>query len=291
MNIGALTIFQRENVKFPNGESVEDYVIELSAYATKRLEYMTYEHERKAMDRYMDMYNKYFAGTSRRALSAQTFASPSYVKQFAYEYAEAEGLDDDATRMSSKTSESILHFLFVYYFSYHEAEETLRRKIKLVSFSTWFDRLRTKLGRTMRKEMEAREKAYAELSGRRRDAHVRKLKEGKRTWVNNWTEGSSDTMRFEEMKHIVIMSDFSLKKWWNVFKIPSSRIQVTGASDVRHEVLRKFRIWSRYMHPDKRNNRGLGLPFQHRLAQRFLGLIGKKAEMETWFANLAIEVD
>lgn len=292
-NFGAITIFQSEDVKFPNGESVEDYVRELPERALSRLEYMTYQQEKNAMDRYMNMYNAYYDGTLTRRLTAVSFASKSYTKKFAEEYLENDNLEDGARVMSDKTSRSILHFLFVYYFSYHEAEEAGQRRIKIVSFSTWFDRLRKKLGRKMRNEIEMKDKSYARLAGRRRESYVQQLKKGRKIWKLHWKQNgyASSEKHFEEMKHVVNMADFEGQDWWKVFKIPESRVHETPASYIYTEVRKKFRVWSRFLHTDNDNNRALGLPFEHRLAQRFLLLSDKKADAETWYNSMAIDVD
>lgn len=109
---------------------------------------------------------------------------------------------------------------------------------------------------------------------------------------SNWKlNGSASSARhLEELMHVVNAADIAEKDWWVVFKIPANRVQPTGASIVRHEVLRAFRIWSRYFHPDRFQNSGLGLPFQHRLNQRLIVLNEKKDSMQIWYDSLAVDL-
>lgn len=90
--------------------------------------------------------------------------------------------------------------------------------------------------------------------------------------------------------HVVNAADIAEKDWWVVFKIPANRVQPTGASIVRCAVLRSFRIWSRYFHPDRFQNSGLGLPFQHRLSQRLIVPNEKKDSMQMWYDSLAVDL-
>lgn len=291
----SLSIFKGNEVKFPSGEPVEEYVTELSSSALRKLEYMTYPQEKNSMDRYMNMYNAFYgaASTNRPPLSAQRFASKTNVRAFVEEYAAGDDVDETNLRtMKNKTAESILHFLFVYYFSYHEYEESTGKRIPIVSFATWFGRLRAKLGRKMRKEMEAKEKAYNALTGIERQNYADRLRAAVQTWKKSWRAVGNETLvqQFNQAARVVSIKNMNSKDWWVVFGIAANRIQTTGASTVRKEVTAKYRRWSRFFHPDRSNNQGLGTPFRHLLSQRFLILTDKKDEMQTWFDNIAIEV-
>lgn len=285
---GVLTVFEAAEVKFPSGEHVTEYITELSVPALDRLEFMTFEHESGAVTRYEEMHGKYLDGTAKRLLSAETFASDVYVQKFREEYHEAEELSKKDKMMSTKTAKAILQFLFVYYFSYHEAEEASGKEIKLESFSRWFGRLRVKLARQQARDLATRERNYGKLRGRRREAYLAKLKKRTDVWRKNWKEhgytGSEEHMN--AMKHVVIMADEDTVDvdWWKLFKVSTRMIErTTDGCDVRTDVLKKYRIWSRFVHPDRPNNRGLGLAFQHLLAQRFVLMTNKKNEMEKWF--------
>lgn len=284
--VDALAIFHSQELKFPNGETVEDYVRELPAAALSRLEYMKFSQERGTMIRYLEMHNKFYANEIRD-LSAETFASTSHVKKFAKEYAEGDDTEDTVP-MRDSISRAILQFLFVYYYSYQEAEELSGNKIKIVSFCAWFYRLRSAMGRKMRREMEAREKSYNALTGRQREQHVRRMKRGRSTWKGNWS--TTHRVKLRSMIHVINVPNASSMNWWTFFKIHSNRVQATGAHTVRHEVLRKFRTWSIFFHTDRRNNQRLGGPFANRLADRFLELMNKKQEMLTWYSDLAVDV-
>lgn len=293
----SLAIFHGQHVTFPSGEPVNDYVGDLSASALQKLEDMTYFQEKDAMERYMKMYNAFYASasTNRAPLSSRRFASDPYVKHFREHYAASEDVEDGGgTLMKMKTAESILHFLFVYYFSYHEAEEASGKRINIKSFSMWFGDLRRKLGRKMRKEMEAREKAYNSLSGKKREQYEARLRKSAKTWKAGWRASENPTLvrQFNEAVHVVTMASIDSKSWWEVFKIAPNRIKTTGASTVKREVMRDFRRWSRYIHPDNHLNvkLKLGAAFRHRLALRMQAMQNKKDEMEKWFEGLVIEV-
>ena len=278
----SLILYLSNDVKLPSGESVVSYVEELPARALQYLEEMTYEHERIAMDRYINMHNSYFAGTSS-SLSSPSFATKSFIKKFADNYDEVEDLGDNS-RMPRKISERILHFLFVYYFSYHEAEQEHKKRIDIQSFSYWFSKLRRKAGRKMMEDIKKKEKMYNSLTRREREIYMQRLKYGQKKWKSNWAHGSFET-NLKAMKHVVYAPNFQHTPWRNAFKVSK-----TIPSEIHHEVLKKYRIWSRFLHPDKPNNKGLGLPFEHRLKERFLNLTEKKNEAVAWYEGLAIEV-
>lgn len=282
----ALVVFEAHGVTFPNGEPVETYVKELSPIALERLEEMTYFQERAAMDRYMNMYNEYYAGATK-CFSALTFASKSFTKEFKDEYQEGDDIED----LEVSHAREILHFLFVYYFSYHEAEVQGNEKIKIKSFARWFDNLRKKLGRKMQKKMEAKEKAFNRLSDKGQRDYVRRLNEGARQWKQYWRSNSSATLvrQFNEAKHVATMGNISTMHWSKVFKIDSRRLQATGAGKVQKDVRARCRRWSVFFHADK--NLVLGSIFRNRLIERLQQLQTKKEQMEKWFDSLAITVD
>ncbi|CAM9337113.1 unnamed protein product [Ectocarpus sp. 8 AP-2014] len=291
----SLIIFQGHGVEFPSGEPVEVYVGELSASALQKLDDMTYFQEKDAMERYMNMYNKYYGSASnkRAPLSAERFASDVYVEKFRQNYAESEDVEDSGgALMRMKTAQAILHFLFVYYFSYHEAEEASGKEMKIRSFSTWFGNLRRRLGRKMQKEMEAREKAYNSLSGRKREEYELRLRTSAKNWKAHWRANKNPTLvrQFNEAVHVVTLANFDSKDWWEVFKIAKNRVKATGARKVQQDVYKNFRRWSRFFHPDKAGQAKLGTAFRHRLISRMQALDNKKGEMEEWFNGLAIEV-
>lgn len=291
----SLSVFETQGILFPNEEPVEEYVRELSRSALRKLEDMSYPQEKKAMERYMNMYNKFYgaSSTNRQPLSATRFASPENVRSFQQEYANADGADDtDGKTIKYETAESMLHFLFVYYFSYHEAEEAQRKRIRLLSFTNWFSRLRTKLGRQMRREMEKKEAAYNALNGTQRQDYIRRLKSGVKEWKTRWRAYANATIveQFNQAADIVTTPDFDSVDWWLAFKIDPARIQTTGASAVKADALKHFRRWSRFFHPDNNNNKRLGSPFRHRLSSRFIGLTNKRDEMLAWYDHLAIVV-
>lgn len=105
-----------------------------------------------------------------------------FIKKIAKGYRAHGDLEDSGRVMSDDTSEKILHFLFVYYFSYHEAEESSGKRVDILSFSTWFSRLRTKLGRKMKKEVDARAKSYNALTGNARELYASRLKQWRKQW-------------------------------------------------------------------------------------------------------------
>lgn len=292
----SLSIFQANDVRFPNGEAVAEYVTELSPSALRKLGDMSYPQEMNVMERYMNMYNEFYGAVSinRPPLSAKRFAGKNNVKAFREEYAAGDGVEDTGSAtMKTETAQSILHFLFVYYFSYHEAEESTGKRITIRSFSTWFGRLRAKLGRKMRKEMEAREKAYNSLTGVERQNYADRLRRALIKWKTRWRAEGNDVIvkQFSHAVRVATMPNITSAEWRVVFGIAANRVRATGASTVRKEVMAKFRRWSRFFHPDRSNNQGLGSPFRHRLSQRFLALTDKRDEVQKWYENFAIDVD
>lgn len=99
----------------------------------------------------------------------------------------------------------------------------------------------------MKKEVEARAKSYNAVTGNAQERYADRLKQGRKQWKNNWKmDGNASSARhLKALMHVVNAADIAEKDWWLVFKIPASRVQPTGASSVRHEVLRAFRNWSR----------------------------------------------
>lgn len=286
-----MVVFQAHGVTFPSGEPVDAYVEELSPNALDLLEEMTYPQERLAMERYMNMYNNFYGGITK-TLSAKAFASKSFVLEFREIYQEGEDVEDESSvSMSMDTAEEILHFLFVYYFSYHEAELQSEKKIKIKSFARWFYNLRKKLGRKMRKDMEAREQVFNRLSDIEQRDYIRMMKEGATQWKENWRSSSNATTvrQFNEAKHVALMPDIGTTHWSKVFKIDSRRLQPTGAVTVRKLVRARCRRWSIFFHADK--NLTLNSIFRTRLIERLHELQEKKKQMEDWFDSLAITVD
>lgn len=293
-NIGVLTIF--EGVLLPNNEPVADYLEDLSEKNIGRLGRMSWKHEEIAIRRYIQMHGEYMEGKRTPAnMSATKFASKSFVQEFALHFAE---IDFDTYTESTKSmpvtsAEAILHFLFVFYMSHYEGELSQNKKIKLVSFATWFDRKRKKAASALRAKLRRREQNYQELTGRRRESYDALLKQGKRTWKQNWQDHGYATrmVDFRSAKHVILMGDFEDIDWWRAFKIPKARVDAaTDGSDIRREVLKKYRIWSRFMHTDNVNNRAVGGPFADRLAKRLLSLMDKTASMEAWYSGLDVVV-
>lgn len=64
---------------------------------------MTYQQERYAIDRYMKMYDEYYAGTSAR-LSARSYASAAYIEKIAKEYHDNGDLEDSGRLMRDDTA-------------------------------------------------------------------------------------------------------------------------------------------------------------------------------------------
>lgn len=296
-HVGALIIFQ--GVLLPNNVPVADHLEELSQKNIQRLGRITYRHEEEAIKRYIKMHGEYMEGSRKPSdMSAQKFASKSFVRKFAFDFAAAD-LEEGAAKdlhvktMTLDSSEAILHFLFTFYLSHYEGELSQKRKIKLVSFATWFDRERKKAKKGYMAKLKRREEHYEALDGREREAYVALLRQGKNTWKQNWKDrGYARRMvDFRAAKHVVLMADFEAQDWWRVFKIPTATINAAiDGSAVRTDVLRKYRIWSRFMHTDNINNRALGGPFTDRLAKRFGDLMDKVEKMEKWYRRLDVVV-
>lgn len=293
-NVGVITVF--EGVLLPNNEPVADYLEDLSKKNLGRLNRMQWAHEEIATLRYEKMHCEYMDGYRKPGnMSATKFASKSFVKEFALHFARVD-LDtytESTKSMPIESAESILHFLFAFYMSHYEAELLQNKKIKLVSFVDWFDRERKKAASALRANLKKRAEHVAALTGRQRDKYNALLKQGKGIWRKNWEDGgyAKRMVDFKSAKHVILMSNFVDIDWWRAFKIPKARVDAaTDPSAIRRDVLKKYRIWTRFMHTDNLNNRAVGGPFADRLARRLLALMDKANEMETWYSGLDVVV-
>lgn len=88
------------------------------------------------------------------------------------------------------------------------------------------------------------------------------------------------------MIHVIRCPEEDLKKvlWWQVFKVSQKSLVFDGSFDeVRVDVLRKFRFWSRFVHPDNIQNQNHGIYVQDLLATRFILLNESKESMLKWY--------
>lgn len=287
---GVLTVFTAMGAQLPNGEYVSEYSDGLSEKALEILEFMTPEHEEVSIERFLNLHEKYLTG--KKGISAKLFANDKFVDKFrmAYHSVEEIGKERSYTMMSFRTARAVLHFLFVYYFSYHEAFAASGKNIPLQTFSAWFHKLRKKAHKRMTRERAERAKAMKRLNGRRLEEHNRRLTQRLRRWKEAWQyngyTGSFDDLK--SMLHVVRYPDQDVHKilWWQVFKISERSLVVDGTVDeVRHNVLKMFRIWSRFMHPDKEHNRGHGIAVSDLLSNRLQFLIQMKQDMEKWYTK------
>lgn len=293
---GVLTVFTALGAQFPNGEYAYEYMDGLSERALEILEYLTPEHETITIERFIRLHEKYLTGT--RGISAQQFANKNFVVRFqkAYHTVEELGLERDHRMMSFKTAEAILHFLFAYYFSYHEAFAQSGKNIPLQSFSAWFDALRRKAGKKMDKERRQRDKKLSRLDALELEEHNRRvtqhLRGWKERWQNNGYNGAYDHLK--EMIHVVKYpeEDLNQMQWWEVFKVSPKSLACDGTVDeVRSNVLRKLRIWSRFVHPDKPQNKNHGIHVQDLLAKRFKLLLDSKEKMLKWYEKATLRAN
>ena len=190
--------------------------------------------------------------------------------------------------MSSDTAKNILDFLFVYYHSYHEAFAQSGENIPLRTFSAWFHTLRKKAHKKMTKERKQREKAAKLLTGRRLEEHNRRLMQKLKAWKEKWQDdgfdGAYDLLK--KMVHVVRYTEEELatERWWQVFKVSERSLSCDESLDaVRHDVLKKYRLWSRFVHPDRSQNQNHGILVQDLLASRFVLLNDSKQEMLEWY--------
>ena len=293
---GVLTVFTALGAQLPNGEFAAEYMDGLNEKALEILEYLTPEHEKTTVERFIRLHERYLTGTT--GISAQLFANKKFVVKFqkAFHVVEELGKEREYEMMSSKTAEAVLHFLFAYYFSYHEAFADSGKNIPLRSFSAWFDVLRRKAGKKMKKEREQRAKAAKLLTGRRLEEHNKRLTQKLKIWKEKWQyegfKGAYDLLK--KMIHVVRYPEEDLKKvlWWQVFKVSQqSLVCDEGLDEVRLDVLRKFRFWSRFVHPDNTQNQNHGIYVQDLLATRFILLNESKEKMLKWYDGAKVRAN
>lgn len=291
---GILTVFMAEGAKFPNGSRVSEYMGGLNEEALEILEYLTPEHEKTTIERFISLHKQYLTG--KKGISAQIFANKKFVVQFqrAFHIVEELGPEREHQMMDSKTAREILHFLFVYYFSYHEASES-GKNIPLQSFSTWFYKLRTNARDQMRKDRQAREKALKRLTGRKLEEHNKRVALQLKGWKDKWQFHGYDgaVTNIKEMLHVVTCPEQDLRKqqWWEVLKVAKKDLDIHETVDevdaIKTATLKKFRVWSRFLHPDQGKNQNNGIFVQDLLAKRFILLNDSKENMLKWHEDAA----
>ena len=284
---GILTVFTALGAQLPNGELASEYMDGLKEEALEVLEYLTPDHEETTVARFIRLHEIYLTGT--RGISARVFANKKFVVKFqkAFHKVEELGKERDSQMMSSKTAQAILHFLFAYYFSYHEAFAESGTNIPLKSFSLWFYNLRRKAGKKMQKEREQRAKAVRLLKGRRLEEHNKRVTQKLKCWKEKWQydgyKGAYDDLK--KMIHVVRYPKEDLKKllWWEVFKVSQRSLDCDETLDeVKTDALKKYRVWSRFLHPDRTQNQNHGIYMQDLLANRFVFLNDSKEDMLKW---------
>lgn len=277
-------------LKFPNDEPAVDYALDLSDEALDVLEYMEYPQEEYAMKRYMQMFNDYYQAKIK-VLTGASFATAAASKAFAkklsqgLEEAQEEDEEDgkkskgkgkDKRKKKQKepkvkedVARQILEFLFVYYLSYHEAEEKYGRskKYDLKSFSTWFKVQKKKYAKANKAEVEALYALDAVRAGPDEQLVIAQLKRGKKDWKSYHMERPTlDRAKlkqdYNDMKHIINWSDNKILSvsWRGIFSLHGQQI-------TRRQINKRFRIWSRFIHPDQ--NKGFTTAFQNHLKKRF----------------------
>lgn len=290
---GILTVFTALGAKLPNGEFASEYMTGLKEDALEILEYLTPEHETFTVARFIRLHEIYLTG--KKGISAQLFADEKFVRKFQVEFHRVEelGPERDSIIMSFKTARAILHFLFVYYFSYHEAFAESGKNIPLKSFSEWFHIMGRKAAKKMQREREQRAKATRLLSGRRLEEYHKRVTQALKVWKEKWQHdgyrGAYDDLK--KMLHVVRYPERDLKKllWWQVFKVSQRSLTCDATLDeVRSDVLRKYRVWSRFLHPDRTQNQGNGIYVQDILAKRFVLLNDSKENMLKWYEGATL---
>lgn len=269
-------------ILFPNDEAVGDYAKELSETALDVLEHMDYVHEEEyAMMRYINMYNDYYSKGKTATFSAATFSAAPAPKQFAKKLSNPDGDEvqvgkndlekDDAKYgdpiIKPAVAKEILEFLWVYYFSYHEAEQRAKRKIKLKSFSAWFRVKKRIYAKANKAEVEKQNAVESRQSTRDEKVFLALRAKGKKDWKHYHLKVANTyankKLHYNQMKHVVNWADNKIESlsWRDVFMFGNNQ-------NVDLETLsKKFRMWSRFLYKD--SNTGFGIPFQAHLAKRF----------------------
>lgn len=277
-------------LKFPNDEAAVDYALDLSDEALDILEYMEYPQEEYAMKRYMQMFNDYYQAKIK-VLTGASFATKAASKTFAKKLRQGleeleEEVEEEVQRskgngkgkrrrkqkepkVKEDVARQILEFLFVYYLSYHEAEEKYGRskKYDLKSFCTWFKVQKKKYAKANKAEVEELYAIDTARTGPDAQLALDQLKRGKRDWKRyhmqrKTLDRAKLKQHYNDMKHLINWSDNKIESVsWRV------GLSFQGQDITKTQINKRYRIWSTFIHPDQ--NKGYTAAFQDHLYKRF----------------------